>query len=111
MRGFDQLIEHYEEIARVTREMREAAGAENWDDLVTMQEEYSRLVDQLESSDAQAPLDAQQRARKFDLIRRILDDDARIRARLEPRLARLSALLASGRQARALQGAYGRMAE
>lgn len=107
MRGFDQLIEHYEAIAKVTHQMREAAALEDWDNLLSMQDEYSRLVDLLRPSDANLPLNEHQRARKHDLLRRILDDDARIRDRLDPRLARLSALLASGRQTRALQGAYG----
>ncbi len=107
MRGFEQLIDHYESIAKVTHQMREAAAVEDWDLLLSMQEEYSRLVDMLRPGDADVPLDEHQRARKHDVIRRILDDDARIRDRLDPRMARLSALLSSGRQARALQGAYG----
>jgi flagellar protein FliT len=41
------------------------------------------------------------------LIRRILTDDATIRDLITPRLARLSALLASNRHTRALQEMYG----
>ena len=107
MKGFDELIEHYEAIATVTQHMRDAAGKEDWEQVLSMQDEYNRLVDMLAATDADVPLDEHQRARKHDVIRRILDNDARIRDRIDPRLARLSALLASGRQTRALQGAYG----
>jgi len=107
MSGFEQLIERYEAIASVTQQMREAAVQENWEGLLSMQEAYVGLVELLRPSDIDIPLSEQQRARKLDVIRRILDDDAKIRDRVDPRLARLSALLASGRQTRALQGAYG----
>jgi flagellar protein FliT len=51
-------------------------------------------------------LDELERARKFDLIRRILADDAAIRDLASPRMAYLSALFA-GRPTRVLKELYG----
>lgn len=111
MIAFDEMMVRYEALASVTRRMRDAAGESDWEWLMSMQAEYSRLVDALRPGDVDVPLDAQQRARKHDVIRRILDDDAHIRERIDPQLARLSALMATGRQTRAVQSAYGLRSE
>ena len=51
-RGFEEMIEHYESIAMITQRMREAARHEDWDSLMSMQNEYIRLVDKLKPTDA-----------------------------------------------------------
>ncbi|SDV46577.1 flagellar protein FliT [Chitinasiproducens palmae] len=113
MSDFQHMMVRYEALADMMQEMRQAADSAQWDWLASVQSRYSGLVDALrldavdDGSDRSAPLNAQERARKHDVIRRILDDDAKIRDLLHPELARLSALLATGRQGRAMQSAYG----
>lgn len=107
METVEQLFERYEAIAKVVGEMLSAARADQWNTLIQLQEQYTALVDSLRPVDASFDLDEAQRARKHELIRRILADDAAIRDLITPRLARLSALLASSRHTRALQEMYG----
>jgi flagellar protein FliT len=102
----DTLFSCYEALALIMGRMRDAARASDWDGLSDMQSEYGAIVDRLSPLD-RIELDDAQRRRKHDLVRRILTDDAEIRELINPRMARLSALLASSRQSRALQNSYG----
>jgi flagellar protein FliT len=86
--------------------MLSAARRALWHDLVPLQEEYRHLVDALKEAETGVRLNELERARKFDLIRQILADDAAIRDLANPRMATLSALFA-GRQARVLKELYG----
>ncbi len=83
----------YEAIAVVSGRMLTAARHALWGDFVRLQDEYRRLVDSLKDAEAEVRLDDKERVRKYDLIRRILADDAAIRDLASPRLANLSALL------------------
>jgi flagellar protein FliT len=96
----------YEAIAAISARMLTAARRALWSDLVPLQEEYRHMVDALHAAETGVKLDDGERARKYDLIRRILADDAAIRDLANPRLATLSALFA-GRQARVLKELYG----
>jgi flagellar protein FliT len=107
MESAEQLFGRYEAIAKVVAQMLGAAREDKWTVLIELQKKYSELVDSLRPIDATFELDEHQRARKHDLIRRILSDDAAIRDLATPRLARLSALLASSRHTRALNEMYG----
>jgi flagellar protein FliT len=102
-----ELFSYYEAIAAVTARMLDAARADNWNQLFQLQDEYERLVDEIRPIDARSALDEAGRQRKHDLLRQILDHDAEIRDLASPRVARLSALIASNRQTRALNDMYG----
>lgn len=97
----------YEAIALVSRKMLTAARRALWNDLVGLQEEYLTLVDGLKDAESNVMLDDGERARKYDLIRQILADDAAIRDLASPSMARLSALFATERPARMLKELYG----
>ena len=96
----------YEAIAAISARMLMAARRALWNDLVSLQDEYRHLVDAFKDAETGVRLDELERARKFDLIRQILADDAAIRDLANPRMATLSALFA-GRQARVLKELYG----
>lgn len=100
------LFDCYEAIAKVSGRMLDAARGDDWNGLLELQREYQRLVDMIRPLDSSTALDEHERARKHDLIRRILSDDAGIRDLASPRMARLSALLSSSRHTRALQNMY-----
>ena len=88
--------------------MLSAARKSLWADLIGLEEEYRQLVDGLKEAEVGIRLSAAERARKYDLIRRILADDAAIRDLASPRMARLSALFSgSSQSARVLQQLYG----
>jgi flagellar protein FliT len=103
----DQLFMRYDSILQVVGQMLSAAREDSWNTVIELEERYSALVDTLRPVDASIPLDEPQRVRKHDLSRRILSDEAAVRELVAPRLARLSALLASSRNTRALHKAYG----
>ncbi|TDV08080.1 flagellar protein FliT [Paraburkholderia caballeronis] len=98
----------YEAIAAISGRMLSAARKSLWADLIGLEEEYRQLVDGLKEAEVGIRLSAAERARKYDLIRRILADDAAIRDLASPRMARLSALFSgSSQSARVLQQLYG----
>ncbi|MDR3385477.1 MAG: flagellar protein FliT [Rudaea sp.] len=103
----DQLLARYDSILHVTERMLSAAREDNWDSVIELQARYSTLADTLRPVDASVPLDDSQRVRKHDLTRRILSNETAVRELGAPRLARLSALLESGRHTRALHKMYG----
>ena len=102
-----QVLATYERIARLTGQMLAAAQAGQWDRLTALEQEcgalFAPLIDQPEQP---VSANAEYRTRKAELIRHILDDDARIRVLVEPRLEDLAALLSAGRQKRQLNRAY-----
>jgi len=98
----------YEAIAAVSERMLCAARDAHWNALIDLEEEYRLLVDALKAADVGVRLTADERARKFELIRQILADDAAIRDLASPCMARLSALFAgTARPAWVLQELYG----
>ena len=101
-----QILAAYERIARVTRQMLDAAQAGQWDQLTALEGECSTLFAPLVEHDRQPPTGAEYIRRKAELIRGILADDAQIRVLVEPQLDNLSALLGSTRQKQRLARAY-----
>jgi flagellar protein FliT len=98
----------YEAIAAISARMLIAARHALWVELIGLEEEYRRLVDGLKDAEVGVLLSADERTRKYELIRRILADDAAIRDLASPRMARLSMLFAGTSQsALILQQLYG----
>lgn len=99
----------YEAIAAVSALMLRAARGADWDELSGLQERYRLLVDELKDADHGVQLSTEERARKYQLIRQILADDAAIRDLSSPALAHLSALFSgTEKAAQVLQELYGR---
>jgi flagellar protein FliT len=84
-----------------------AAREGEWSELKAMQSAYRELVDQLKETNAGSDLDESARARKLDLVKKILADDAAIRDLSSPSLARLSALFTVNSTARVLKKMVG----
>jgi flagellar protein FliT len=106
MNSNTEYFARYEAIAAISARMLTAARRALWTDLMPLQEEYRHMVDALKDAETGVKLDEVERARKYDLIRQILADDAAIRDLANPRMATLSALFA-GRPARVLKELYG----
>ncbi|MDP1604820.1 MAG: flagellar protein FliT [Legionella sp.] len=103
----DEIIQTYEAILAVTREMLEAAHQGNWELLAAREHACRELVEKLMSVRADGQLGPEARRRKVEIIRKVLADDAEIRNLTEPWLARLQHLLTSTGQERKLYSAYG----
>lgn len=98
----------YEAIAAVSARMLGAARGALWAEVMDLEAEYRQLVDGLKDAEVGVLLSAAERTRKYELIRRILSDDAAIRDLASPRMARLSALFSGTSQAaQILQQLYG----
>jgi flagellar protein FliT len=102
----DQILLTYESISRVTKQMLAAARGGDWDALVRLERDCSAHFARLFSGEDERPRSAEFQSRKAQLIRSVLDDDARIRLLVEPWLEQLSALLCHSGQQRRLAQAY-----
>jgi flagellar protein FliT len=94
---------HYEAIAAVSARMLVAARKALWSEMFELQEEYVALVDMLRDVDDDLSFNVSERLRKYELVRRILADDAAIRDLADPSTARLSAFFTARRPAKVLQ--------
>ncbi len=101
------ILEHYQEIAVITGEMLTAAQAGDWDTAMVHGQQYCELVERLRHSEPSMPLDDAGRAMKYDLLVRILENDALTRDLAIPQLARLGELLGRMKRQQTLLSAYG----
>jgi flagellar protein FliT len=107
MKTTEEYFAHYEAIAMLSSQMLVAAREGEWSDLKAMQGTYRELVEQLKESDHRSALDDTARARKLNLVKKILADDAAIRDLTSPSLARLGALFTVNSPARTLKKMIG----
>jgi flagellar protein FliT len=102
------IVERYEFVAQLTAEMRAAAQAGCWEQLLGIEagcrEIFERLIADEEAAPRHHPPEVL--ARKAALIRQILADDAAIRRLVEPRLAELERWLGGVQRDRLLRDAY-----
>ncbi|MGE8688509.1 MAG: flagellar protein FliT [Achromobacter sp.] len=104
------ILEHYQEIALITGEMLAAAQLGDWDGAMIHGQLYCERVERLRQVEHAAPLDESGRAMKYDLLVRILENDAQTRDLALPQLARLGELLGRMKRQQTLLSAYGHQA-
>lgn len=100
------LIERYKEIADVTGDMLLAAQAGEWDNVVTYGQNYCALVETLKVMQRPATLDEATRSAKYELLVKILANDAGTRDLAVPQLARMGDLLGRMKRQQTLLSAY-----
>jgi flagellar protein FliT len=103
----EQALAVYQALADLTSEMAAAADANDWDRVVELEQHCAAHVQTLRDNDRSAGWSAPSRARKAEIIHRILADDRRIRALAAPWMERLSALIGNSRVQTRLASAYG----
>ncbi len=101
------VLEAYERICGITAAMRAAASHGEWQRLIDLEKELGVWFSRVTVLDDNTATDDAFRSRKAALIRKVLEDDAAIRACVEPRLADLQTILSSAGRERRLAGAYG----
>ncbi|KAG0740531.1 flagellar protein FliT [Achromobacter marplatensis] len=104
------ILERYQEIAFITGEMLTAAQAGDWDAAMVHGQQYCEQVERLRMTERTVPLDDAARAMKYDLLVRILENDALTRDLALPQLARLGELLGRMKRQQTLLSAYGNQA-
>ncbi|WP_280553074.1 flagellar protein FliT [Halomonas sp. 25-S5] len=101
------LIEGYQALLSRTRLMLDSARDANWPALVDQEGTYIMQVEQLAKLDPDNHLDDDHRARKVELLERILENDLEIRERLIERRNELGKLISASQRQRNLRHAYG----
>jgi len=96
----------YNAILATTEKMLAAAQNSEWDQLVSLEQECRKLTDTLKGNNTEPPLDKELQQKKIKIIHQILDNDAQIRAIIEPWMARLQEMLSINKRTRNLQQAY-----
>ncbi len=102
-----KIIEVYESIQALTRNMLQAALDSNWDELAALEIKCRAMIERLIAAEPHDPLNPAQQQRKIEIIRQVLEDDAAIRNLTEPWLAQLQHFLGSATQEQRLHQAYG----
>jgi flagellar protein FliT len=97
----------YEALLAFSAEMVQAARDQDWERLVALERQCRRLVDRLKAADGLELPGGAARARKAEIIRKVLAYDAEIRKITEPWIARLQSLLEGGLREKRLRQAYG----
>jgi flagellar protein FliT len=113
MEGFNrmnsaQVIANYELLSALTRQMLEAAKSEEWDNLISIEQQCRELIAAtIKPLDAEVMLDGAACQHKKHLINNILTDDAEIRLRVQEWMRQLQLSMQSNRQEQRLLHAYG----
>lgn len=102
-----------QQMSAYSTEMVDAARANDWDRLSSLERQVASLRDRLGVEDAMGfpgrsrQMSEEERGKKIALIRRILDDDKEVRVHTEPWLDNVRQLLSGGTRQRNLRVAYG----
>ena len=105
--SIDTMLQLYSEAARASDRLLESARESDWDSAMLLGNEYQALVNEIRRLGDMESLDELQRARKYELLLHLIDNDAAIRDLALPSLQRLGALINTMRRQRVLGKAYG----
>lgn len=101
----NSVIDNYQHLSDITAQMRAAAVQGEWDQLAELELQCSQYVESMKQQDL-APIDESVRLKKVALIKKILADDAEIRAQTEPWMAQLQRIIQSSRSEQRVKQAY-----
>jgi flagellar protein FliT len=101
-----EVLSTYEEMVELTGQMLAAASAGDWDHLVELEAHCHAHVQRLKQAEPPEALNASGRQKKVEIIKRILEDDRKIRDLTTPWMAQLAALINNTGAQRRLAHAY-----
>jgi flagellar protein FliT len=101
-----EILAVYDSMAAISGHMLQAATDSDWDRLVVLEQQCAACVRRLQDHGPQA-LEGAEREQKLGAIRKILEDDRKIRDLTMPWMAKLSALISNTGTERRLARAYG----
>lgn len=102
-----EILAVYETMVELSGQMLDAASSNDWDRLTQLENRCAGHVALLRAGEAGVPFQGEQRVKKVAILKRLLDDDRKIRDLAMPKLAELSALLGNTSTQRRLAHAYG----
>ncbi len=89
----DKLLSCYEAIATASGRMLEAARMADWDRLVRAEADCTALINEARDLRAACDCSAAGEARRLSALRKVMADDAEIRALMQPWLGKLHRVL------------------
>ncbi len=107
MMSTTEVLAVYESMVELSGQMLDAATSSDWDRVTQLEGHCASQVALLRSGEAGTPFQGEQRVKKIAILKKLLDDDRRIRDLAMPKLAELSALMNNTRTQRRLAHAYG----
>ncbi len=102
-----EVLSTYEAMQVLTDQMLAAAGKGDWEALGVLERRVGAHVEALKANEEKVVLEGASRVRKVELIKRMLEDDRKIRDLTMPWMAHLSKLINSTGTERRLNKAYG----
>ncbi|CDG81905.1 flagellar protein FliT [Janthinobacterium agaricidamnosum] len=102
-----EVLSQYEAMVEITEQMVQAAVQSDWELLETLEKRVAGHARALRENEAPAQLEAALRLKKVQIIKKLLDDDRKIRDLTLPWMAHLSKLINSTGTERRLVNAYG----
>ena len=102
-----EIVSVYEAMVALTEQMVAAAGSGEWERLTQLEQQCAAHVSRLKQQEAPLALEGASRERKVEAIRKMLDDDRKIRDLTMPWMRHLSALINNTGAERRLARAYG----
>lgn len=97
----------YESMSTLSAQMVHAATASDWDRLTALEKDCAGLAHQLEGATEPIRLSDTERARKRELILKILANDAQVRHHTESWMAQVKPFLGAGVREDKVRRAYG----
>ena len=110
MSNTEKMLRLYREAAAVTSEILAHAREGDWERVLALGDQYLALVEEIKSLSDVPPLDAEERALKYELLVSIMENDAATRNLAVPSLERLGTLIGTMRRQQALMNTYGQAA-
>ncbi len=107
MMNCEEVIDTYESVAQITKNMLDAARQGAWDDLIGLESEVTAHINHLSTYEAPIKLTPALRSRKLTVIKQILAYDKEIRNLTEPWMEKLSSLISSSQMEQKLSVSYG----
>lgn len=99
------IVQEYQQLSAITGQMRDAADAGDWEQLIALEKRCAQQVAEIKPLDT-VPSDEASRLQKVALIKKMLADDKAIRARTETWMHQLDRIMQSARSEQRLQQAY-----
>lgn len=97
----------YEEALRLTEEMLACAREARWDDLVGVEQARAGVIERLRTAESDPEPDRAARARRRELVSRMLACDEEVNALTQDWMRELRAVLEAGQTRDRLQRTYG----
>ena len=102
------VIALYMKIAAITGNMRDAAMAQKWDEVLTLGKSYHETAEKLRLQPEQATLSDEEHEARVRLLSEILENDAKFRDLASPELARISVMINQINKQKSMLLAYGK---